>query len=337
MNVKRTFIIAEAGVNHNGDVGIAHRLVDAAAEAGVDAVKFQTFAAGRIVTRTAPKAAYQRSNSDPQETQWDMLKRLQLPEEAHRQLIGHCNRSGILFLSSPFDLESIDLLACLGLTFLKVPSGEITNVPYLRKIGGLGKKLILSTGMADLKEIGQALDVLRTAGTPLCDITVLHCTSVYPTPYEDVNLLAMVTIRDAFGVKVGYSDHTLGIEVPVAAVALGACTIEKHFTLSREMGGPDHAASLEPGELKEMVNAIRHVEIALGLGIKNPTGQELDNRLIARKSIVASRAIKKEEIFTEENLTSKRPGHGMSPLRWNEIIGMKSNRDYSADDFIDMD
>jgi len=311
MSYKKTFIIAEAGVNHNGSLELAKKMIDAAVAAGVDAVKFQTFKAEKVVSRYAPKAEYQKKTATADESQLEMVKKLELDAAAHKTLIDYCKNKNIQFLSTPFDLESIDLLSELRLDIFKIPSGEITNPPYLRKIGALKKETILSTGMADLGEIEDALDALTAAGTKLKDITVLHCNTAYPTPMHDVNLKAMQTIAIAFGVRVGYSDHTLGIEIPIAAVAMGATVIEKHFTLDKNMEGPDHRASLEPDELKAMVRAIRNIEKALGNGIKKPSPSELKNILIARKSIVAARNIRKGELFTEENLTVKRPGTGI--------------------------
>ena len=335
MNYKRTFIIAEAGVNHNGKLELACKLVDAAMEAGADAVKFQTFKAERIVSKNAEKAAYQLQTTNAAESQLVMIRRLELSITAHKELFQYCVEKEIQFLSSPFDLESIKLLNELGLDIFKIPSGEITNLPYLRKIGALKKEIILSTGMADLGEIEGALDVLTGAGTKLKDITVLHCNTEYPTPFEDVNLRAMLTIKDALpGVRVGYSDHTLGIEIPVASVAMGATVIEKHFTLDKNMEGPDHRTSLEPDELKAMVRAIRNIEKALGKGIKKPSPSELKNKPIARKSIVAARNIRKGESFTKENLDIKRPGTGISPMRWDEVIGQVAQKDYEKDELI---
>ena len=333
----KTFIIAEAGVNHNGRLELAKKLIDVAAEAGADAVKFQTFKAEKVVSRYAPKAEYQKKTTTADESQLEMVKKLELDAAAHKTLIDYCKTKNIRFLSTPFDLESIDLLNELGLDIFKIPSGEITNLPYLRKIGTLKKETILSTGMADLGEIEDALDVLTAAGTKLKDITVLHCNTEYPTPMQDVNLKAMQTIKFAFpGIHVGYSDHTEGIEIPAAAVAMGATIIEKHFTLDKNMEGPDHKASLEPDDLKAMVCAIRNIEKALGSGIKKPSPSELKNILIARKSIVAARDIKKSEPFTEENLTVKRPGTGISPMRWDEVLKMKATRDFNADEIIDL-
>ena len=330
----KTFIIAEAGVNHNGSIDLAKQMIDVAAEAGSDAVKFQTFKTENLVSKNAPKADYQKVSTGSSESQFEMIKKLELDENAHKILFEYCLEKNIQFLSSPFDLDSIDLLNKLGMEIFKIPSGEITNLPYLRKIGGLNKKVIMSTGMADLKEVEDALDVLKNAGTELKNITVLHCNTEYPTPMEDVNLQAMLTIKRAFGVSSGYSDHTLGVEVPIAAVALGARVIEKHFTLDKNMEGPDHKASLEKDELKTMVHAIRNIEKALGDGIKKPSPSELKNKPIVRKSIVAACDIKRGEIFTENNIIVKRPGTGISPIRWDEIVGKPSTKDYREDDLI---
>jgi len=324
----RTLIIAEAGVNHNGDMGLAHDLVDAAAEAGADLVKFQTFSAEALVARDAPKAEYQKRLTAGDEDQFGMLKRLELSTADHLVLIDRCRDRGIGFFSTGFDLASLDFLDGLGFSRHKVPSGEITNYPYLRKIGSFGKEVLLSTGMADLGEIEAALRVLEETGTPREKVIVLHCTTEYPTPMGEVNLRAMRSIGDAFGVRVGYSDHTSGIEIPIAAVAMGASVIEKHFTLDRKLPGPDHQASLEPGELKEMVRAIRNLEVALGDGIKRPTPSELKNRVVARKSVVAIGLIKKGERFTEENLGSKRPGNGLNPMEIPDLIGRIADREY---------
>ena len=332
MTMDRVFIIAEAGVNHNGSVELAKKLIDVAAGAGADAVKFQTFKAQKLVSKAAKKAAYQQETTSASESQYDMIKKLELDVQTHRELIAYCKAKGIMFLSTPFDHESIELLHSLGLEIFKIPSGEITNLPYLRHIGSLGKRVILSTGMADIGEIEDALDVLTTAGTPKEKITVLHANTMYPTPMEDVNLKAMRTIACTFKCDVGYSDHTLGIEVPVAAVAMGAKVIEKHFTLDKTMEGPDHKASLEPYELGAMIKAIRNIEKALGSGIKKPSPSEKPNMEVARKSIVAARPIAKGECFTEENLTIKRPGNGMSPMRWDEIIGTIAQKEYETDE-----
>lgn len=332
----RTLIIAEAGVNHNGDMSLAKRLVDVAAEAGADLIKFQTFNAGRLVTREARKAEYQLRSTDGAESQFEMLRRLELSDADHRQLIDHCRQRGIGFFSTGFDIESVDQLVQMGVRQFKVPSGEITNLPYLRHISRYGYTVILSTGMATMGEIEAAIEVLESAGTPRHDIKVLHCTTEYPTPMSEVNLRAMQSIAAAFGVDVGYSDHTRGIEVAVAAVALGATVIEKHFTLDRNLPGPDHKASLEPDELKAMVAAIRNIEIAMGDGIKRITESERKNRPIARKSLVASTRIKAGEPFSAENLACKRPGSGISPMRWDEVLGRRAPRDFSTDEMIEL-
>jgi len=334
MSYIKTFIIAEAGVNHNGSVEMAFQLIDVAAASGADAVKFQTFKAEKIIAANAAKAGYQKDTTGIDESQLEMVKKLELDETAHTRLYQYCQHKGIQFLSTPFDLESIDLLNRLGLEIFKIPSGEITNLPYLRKLGALKKRLILSTGMANLGEIEAALNVLTESGTPMEKITVLHCNTEYPTPFEDVNLRAMLTIGHAFGVAVGYSDHTAGIEVAVAAVALGAAVLEKHFTLDRNLPGPDHRASLEPHELTAMISGIRNIEKALGTGIKKPSLSELKNKPVARKSIVAATPIKEGETFTEMNITVKRPGTGITPMRWDEIIGRKAGRDYKTDEII---
>jgi N,N'-diacetyllegionaminate synthase len=332
--LKKVFIIAEAGVNHNGSIELAKRLIDEAKMAGVDAVKFQTFQADKLVSKHAKKAAYQNENTDTSETQYEMLRKLELDLETHKILIQYCNERNIMFLSTPFDNESIDLLDELGVEVFKIPSGEIDNIPYLTKVGAKGKKVILSTGMSGLSDIEFALDILKKNGTQ--DIVVLHCNTEYPTPMQDVNLMAMLTIKQAFKVEVGYSDHTLGIEIPIAAVALGASVIEKHFTLDKTLKGPDHRASLEPKELRDMVNAIRNIEKAMGDGIKKPTISELKNKEVVRKSIVASKSIRSGEIFTEENLTLKRPAEGLKASMWNVIIGRKANKDYIADEMIEL-
>jgi N,N'-diacetyllegionaminate synthase len=328
------FIIAEAGVNHNGSIDLAKKLIDVASDAGADAVKFQTFKAEKLVSKDAQKAEYQKRTTNIQESQFEMLKKLELDIEKHNELIAYCKNKGIIFLSTPFDIDSIDLLDNLGLDIFKIPSGEITNLPYLRKIGSLKKKVILSTGMAKLGEIEEALDILIKAGTSKENITVLHANTMYPTPMEDVNLKAMATIGKAFDVAYGYSDHSLGIEVPIGAVALGASVIEKHFTLDKNMVGPDHKASLEPHQLKAMVEGIRNIETALGSSIKKPTPSELPNIKVARKSIVAKKDIKKGDIFSEDNLTVKRPSGGISPMRWDEIIGTVATKDYREDEII---
>jgi len=328
------FIIAEAGVNHNGSIELAYKLIDAAIESGANAVKFQTFQAENFIIRDTEKAEYQKQNDNSNESQFDMLKKLELSVDDHKNLIDYCNIKGITFLSYPFDIESINLLTELNLKIFKIPSGEITNLPYLRHIGSFNKEVILSTGMSNLKEIGEALKILINAGTSKEKITVLHANTMYPTPMKDVNLMAMQTIRDKFDVSVGYSDHTLGIEVDIAAVALGATVIEKHFTLDKKMDGPDHLASLDASELKSMVAAIRNIELALGSKVKDLTDSEKPNIEIARKSIVAKTKIKKSEVFSNENLTTKRPGSGISPMKWDSIIGKAAKRDYNLDDFL---
>jgi N,N'-diacetyllegionaminate synthase len=333
----KTLIVAEAGVNHNGDISLARQLIDVAAEAGADLVKFQTFTADRLVTKNAEKAVYQNKAAKSEgESQHAMLRKLELTRETHEILIEHCKSRGVQFFSTGFDLESIDLLMELGLDRFKIPSGEITNLPYLRHVGQYGKSVILSTGMANVGEIEAALSILEQAGTSRKRITVLHCNTEYPTPMTDVNLRAMRTIGDTLGVKVGYSDHTSGIEVAIAAVALGATVIEKHFTLDRNLPGPDHQASLEPVELKEMVVAIRNIEKAMGDGVKRPSPSEAKNKPIARKSLVAAKAIFEGEVFSETNLTVKRPGTGLSPMRWDEVLGCKAPRDFEVDELIEL-
>ena len=332
--MKTVFIIAEAGVNHNGSIEIAKKLIDVASESGADAVKFQTFKAEKLVSKNAQKADYQKETTDTTESQFDMIKKLELDVDTHKKLIAYCKTKNIMFLSTPFDHDSIELLNDLGLEIFKIPSGEITNLPYLRHIGKLNKKVILSTGMADIGEIEDALDVLIVAGTKKENITVLHANTMYPTPMEDVNLKAMQTIGNTFECKYGYSDHTLGIEVDIAAVAMGASCIEKHFTLDKTMEGPDHKASLEPDELKAMVKAIRNIELALGSSIKKPSKSELPNMRVARKSIVAKTTIKKGDTLSEENITIKRPGNGINPMRWDEIVGTVASKDYKEDELV---
>ncbi len=327
-------IIAEAGVNHNGDVALAVKMADAAKAAGADIVKYQTFRPEALVSRYAEKADYQKAATGGGESQLDMLKKLALRPEEYRRLKDHCGQIGITFLSTPFDLESVALLDGIGMPFWKIPSGEVTNLPYLLAVARTKKPVVLSTGMCGPEEIQAALDVLRSGGAPR--ITLLHCNTEYPTPYEDVNLRAMTAMRERFGVDVGYSDHTPGIEVPIAAAALGAAVIEKHFTLDRGMEGPDHKASLEPEELAAMVTAVRHIEAALGSGEKAMSPSEAKNREIARKSIVARRAIKRGERFTEENITAKRPGGGVSPMRWFEVLGAEAQRDFGEDEMIEL-
>jgi N,N'-diacetyllegionaminate synthase len=332
----KVLIIAEAGVNHNGDLELAERLVDHAAAAGADLVKFQTFSASRLATRNAHKAAYQVESTGAAESQFDMLRRLELTPDMHRHLIEHCRKRQIGFFSTGFDLESIDLLLSLGQELFKIPSGEITNLPYLRHIGRLRKEVIVSTGMATLGDVEAALEALCAAGAPRERITLLHCTTEYPAPMEEVNLRAMQSLRAAFGVAVGYSDHTPGIEIPIAAVALGATLIEKHFTVDRTLPGPDHKASLEPHELEAMVRSIRNVERALGDGIKRPTDSELRNRPIARKSIVARVNIARGEVLTSDKLGTKRPGTGLSPMLWDRVVGSVARRDYAPDELIEL-
>ncbi|MCG3714151.1 N-acetylneuraminate synthase [Arcobacter lacus] len=332
--MNKVFIIAEAGVNHNGSIELAKKLIDVASESGVDAVKFQTFKAENLVSKNAQKAEYQKQTTDKNESQFDMIKKLELDVDTHKELMLYCKTKNIMFLSTPFDHDSIDLLSNLGLEIFKIPSGEITNLPYLRHIGKLDKKVILSTGMADIGEIEDALDVLITCGTKKENIIVLHANTMYPTPMEDVNLKAMVTIGNTFDIAFGYSDHTLGIEVDIAAVAMGACCIEKHFTLDKTMEGPDHKASLEPDELKVMVKAIRNIEKALGSYVKKPSKSEIPNMKIGRKSIVAKIDIKKGEILSENNIAIKRPGNGISPMRWDEIVGSIASKDYREDEII---
>ena len=332
--MERVFIIAEAGVNHNGSIEIARRLIDVAAAAGADAVKFQTFKADKLTCMNVQKAEYQKQTTEAGESQYDMLKRLELTLDMHESLIDYCNEKQIMFLSTPFDIESVDMLNTLNMSIMKIPSGEITNLPYLRKIAGLKKKIILSTGMSTFEEVEAALATLKEYGAE--DITLLHCNTQYPTPAEDVNLRAMVRMKKELHVAVGYSHHTTGIEIPLAATALGASVIEKHFTLDRTMEGPDHRASLEPEELRRMVAGIRKIEQALGSDRKQVSPSEKDNRDIVRKSIVATRCIKRGELFTEENISTKRPGTGVSPMRWDEVIGMPADRDYKIDEIIQL-
>lgn len=333
--MNNVFIIAEAGVNHNGSIDVAKQLIDAAVYSGVDAVKFQSFKADKLASKDSIKAQYQIDNTGlAEESQYEMLKKLELSYEEHIELKEYCMAKDILFLSSAFDLESIDLLIELNIPLFKIPSGEINNIPYLRKVAKTGKPVIISTGMCSMEEIQFSLEELKNAGCN--DITILHCNTEYPTPMEDVNLHAMNDIKKKFNSKIGYSDHTLGIEIPIAAVALGAEVIEKHFTLDKTMEGPDHIASLEPEELKKMVDAIRNIEVALGDGIKRPSKSEIKNKSIARKSIVAKLPISAGQAFTEENLTVKRPGNGISPMRWDEIIGMTANRNYEKDEMIEI-
>jgi len=332
--MRKVFIIAEAGVNHNGSFKTAKKMINVAADAGADAVKFQTFCAEELVTKLAPKAAYQVSLMDKRENQLDMIRKLVLPEHTYKQLLEYSRSRGVHFLSSPFDLKSVDFLVRLGIKTFKIPSGEITNLPYLRRIGSLRKSVIISTGMATLVEVRKAINILLEKGTKKDNIVALHCNTAYPTPFKDVNLRAMATMKKRLGVRVGYSDHTLGIEVAIAAVALGAEVIEKHFTLDRGMEGPDHKASLEPLELKNMVKFIRNVESSVGDGIKRPSASELKNKNVIRKSVVAARAIKKGEIFRRDNIAVKRPGTGISPMKWDNILGKSASRNFKKDENI---
>lgn len=335
--MNKTLIIAEAGVNHNGDIELAKKLIEVAKEAGADIVKFQTGKPKNVISRFAPKAQYQVENTkNNQESQLEMVEKLALKDNDWLPLIQHCQKIGIEFLSTPFDFESIGLLNELGMNTFKIPSGEITNLPYLRKIGKLDKKVILSTGMSNLGEIETAISILTDAGTKRENITILHCNTEYPTPMQDVNLKAMQTIANAFHLPVGYSDHTQGIHIPIATVAMGAKVIEKHFTLDKNMEGPDHKASLEPHELKEMVRCIRDIEKALGNGIKQESESEKKNKLIVRKSIIANRTIKAGEVFSEENLYVKRPANGLSPMEWDNVIGKIAKRDFEEDECIEL-
>jgi N,N'-diacetyllegionaminate synthase len=333
--MKHVLIIGEAGVNHNGSIEMAKQLIDAAAIAGVDYVKFQTFKAEKLVTKDAKQAEYQQRNAKD-DSQYAMLKKLELSEAEHEELIAYCNEKGVKFLSTAFDMESVEYLHSLNLGLWKIPSGEITNYPYLKAIAQYGEPVILSTGMCEMEDVQNAVDVLCKYGLKKEQITVLHCNTEYPTPMKDVNLKAMQEIKNAIEVKVGYSDHTQGIEVPIAAVALGAEVIEKHFTLDRTLPGPDHKASLEPNELKVMVDAIRNIEQALGNGKKHVSESERKNMAIARKSIVAARDIKQGEMLTEENICVKRPGNGISPMRWEEVIGTCAKRDFKEDELIEL-
>ena len=332
--MNQVFIIAEAGVNHNGSLELAKKLIDVAVEAQADAVKFQTFKTENLVSKNASKAEYQKQTTEKNESQFEMIKKLELDVNTHKELITYCEQKNIMFLSTPFDHDSIELLNNLGLEIFKIPSGEITNLPYLRHIGKLNKKVILSTGMSNLNEVRDAFEILIYAGTKKDNITILHANTEYPTPMEDVNLKAMQTIGETFNIAYGYSDHTLGIEVDIAAVAMGASCIEKHFTLDKTMEGPDHKASLEPDELKAMVQGIRNIELALGSSVKKPTKSEIPNMIVARKSIVAKVDIKKGEVLSEENITVKRPGNGISPMKWDAIVGTVALKDYTEDELI---
>ena len=335
--MNHTIIIAEAGVNHNGSNELAKLLIDEAVESGVDYIKFQTFKSENLVTRTAKQADYQKKNiGDSDNSQYNMLKELELSEEQHFELIEYCNKKGIKFFSTAFDMDSIDFLTSLNLGLWKIPSGELTNYPYVKKIASFGEPVILSTGMSSTEEISDTVNLLVSCGLPKEKITILHCNTEYPTPMCDVNLLAMNSIKKRFQTEIGYSDHTVGIEVPIAAVALGAKVIEKHFTLDRNLPGPDHKASLEPSELKAMVSAIRNIEQALGSEEKKVSSSEMKNKAVARKSIVAAKAIKAGEMFSEENLTVKRPGIGISPMKWESVIGQVAIRDFEQDELIEL-
>ncbi|HOM02482.1 MAG TPA: N-acetylneuraminate synthase [Acetivibrio sp.] len=330
----KVFVIAEAGINHNGSLALAKKLVDESKAAGADCIKFQTFISKSLVTKNALKAEYQKQQTGAWESQYDMLKKYELSFDEFAELSKYCTDKNIEFLSTAFDFESIEFLESLGMKRWKIPSGEITNLPYLIKIAKLRKPVILSTGMSTMDEIKNAVSVLKENGAG--EITVLHCTTEYPTPFGNVNLRAMLSIKEELHVKVGYSDHTKGIEAAIAAAALGASVIEKHLTLDKNMEGPDHKASLEPWEMKAMVDSIRNIELALGDGIKRPSESEKKNICVARKSIVAKRNIKKGEIFTEENLTVKRPGNGISPMRWFEVLGKRAIRDFNEDELIEL-
>ena len=336
MNYKKTLIIAEAGVNHNGEIKNAFALIDAAANAGADLVKFQSFKAINLVTQDASKAEYQKKTTDSSESQFEMIKRLELSYEDHVKLENHCNKKEIGFFSTGFDIDSIDMLMEFKLSHIKIPSGEINNLPYLRHIAGKKKPVIMSTGMANMEEIRDALRALVDAGLDKRDLCILHCNTQYPTPMEDVNLKAMLTIKEQFDVEVGYSDHTMGIEIPIAAVALGAKVIDKHITLDRNMIGPDHSSSLEPVEFKDMVKSIRNIEKSLGDGIKRPSASEIKNIPIIRKSIVASMPIKKGDRLSSMNIAIKRPGTGLSPMKWDDLLGLPAKKDFKIDDLIEL-
>ena len=332
--MKKVCIIAEAGVNHNGRIDLAKEMIRVAKDAGVDYVKFQTFRPQNLVSKFAEKAEYQKISTGSEESQLKMLEKLTLSDKDYFSLKSYCDEQQIGFISTPFDLDSIAFLEQINMDFWKIPSGEITNLPYLEAIGRTGKKVVLSTGMSEIGEVQEAISVLEKNGTK--EIILLHCNTQYPTPFQDVELLAMTDLKKKTGKRVGYSDHSLGIEVPIAAAALGAEVIEKHFTLDRSMEGPDHLASLEPEDLKNMVKAIRNIEQALGSGVKKVSSSEMENKNIARKSIIAKCNIQKGEVFTEENLTTKRPGNGISPMKWYEILGKKATRDFSEDELIDI-
>ena len=334
MKKNKVFIIAEAGVNHNGSIDLAKQLIDVASNSGADAVKFQTFKAEKLVSKKTQKAEYQKKTTNSSESQFDMIKKLELDLETHIELINYCKDKNIMFLSTAFDNDSIDLLCNLGLNIFKIPSGEITNLPYLRHIGSLDKQIVLSTGMSTLQEVSDALTILINAGTSKDNITLLHANTMYPTPMEDVNLNAMLTMQKEFDIAVGLSDHTVGIEVDIAAAAIGACIIEKHFTLNKCMDGPDHKASIEPDELNSMVSAIRNIEKAMGGYEKKPSLSESVNIDVVRKSIVANKIIKKGDQLSENNITTKRPGNGTSPMEWDKVIGTLAAKNYKMDDLI---
>jgi len=334
MSKKRVVIIAEAGVNHNGNINLAKKLIDIAADAGADYVKFQTFKASMLATQQSPKANYQNETTGKKQTQFQILKNLELTDEMHIKIIKHCKKRKISFFSTAFDIQSLNYLKKLGLNFFKIPSGEINNFPYLQRVACFRKPVILSTGMATMDEIKQALNILEKKGISRKNITILHCNTEYPTPLDNVNLKAMCNIRKKFGAAVGYSDHTLGTDVAIAAVALGASVIEKHFTLDRKLPGPDHKASLLPAELKRMIRSIRNIEKALGDGIKQPSPSELKNIPIVRKSIVATKKIKAGELFTEKNIGTKRPGTGISPMLWKKVIGQTASKNFEIDELI---
>jgi N,N'-diacetyllegionaminate synthase len=332
--MSKVIIIAEAGVNHNGDIKLARQLVDVAKQAGANYVKFQTFKAEKIASKSATKAAYQKQTTGDDDSQLEMLKKLELSRKDHLALIDYCNSQSIKFLSTPFDLDSIDLLKELGIRLGKIPSGEITNLPYLQKMANSFDELVMSTGMSDMQEIGEAIAAIEATGFKRGNLTILHCTTEYPTPFRDVNLKAMQAIGDSFGVKIGYSDHTKGVEVAIAATALGAQLIEKHFTLDRNMEGPDHKASLEPGELIKMVSAIRNIELALGDAVKTPSSSEIKNKFVARKSIVAARNMEAGHVISEDDLTTKRPGSGISPMRLPTMIGKRLKKALNEDELL---
>ena len=327
-------IIAEAGVNHNGSLELAKKMADLAKEAGADIVKYQTAVPELVISRFAPKAEYQKESTGEEENQLEMVKKIHFGFDAHRELKEYCDSIGIMYLSTPFDMDSIDFLSGMDMPVWKIPSGEVTNLPYLEKVARLKRPIVMSTGMCEKEEIAAALDILYKNGAE--DVTVLHCNTEYPTPLKDANVKAMLDIKETFGTKVGYSDHTLGLEAPLAAVALGATVLEKHFTLDKNMEGPDHAASMSPDELKAFVKAVRNMEIALGDGVKKVTESEGKNRDVARKSIVAKYPIKKGEVFTEDNITVKRPGSGISPMRWYDVLGKTAFRDFETDELIEL-